>query len=45
MAASAGAVDFADEVLGTLCGDREAIEIARAAIDDAAGAPRGLDRR
>src|SRR5271169_448183 len=36
-------IDFADEILGTLGGYREHIEVARAAIDDAARAARCLN--
>ena len=39
------AVDLADEVLRSLHRDGEEIEVARAAIDDVAGAPGGLHRR
>src|SRR5207244_3735518 len=38
------AVDLAHEILRPLRRDGEEIEIAGAAIDDAAGAPRGLHR-
>ena len=42
--ASAVAVDLADEVLRPLGGDGEQVEVARAAIDEVAGAARRLHR-
>ena len=41
---AASAIDLADEILGTLGRNRQQIEIARAAIDEVAGASRGLHR-
>ena len=38
------AIDFADEILRPLRGNRQSIEVASAAVDDVAGAARGLDR-
>jgi hypothetical protein len=37
-------VDLAHEILRSLRGDRQKVEIARAAVDDVAGAARGLHR-
>jgi len=37
-----GLVDLADEILRTFGGDRQPVEVAGAAIDDSAGATRGL---